>query len=295
MKRRFFSVLLASLFVLGALSFVLLQGTASAQTISPPSLDGYAEAACGRCTSITVSLTTVSAPDVVVVFQTDSICGINLPTDTAGLTYVLRTYATYCPNAASEESYTIAQSPLTGDTITCSAPASNWIYCLAFAASGANTASPFDLPQPVVTSTGTGYENGADCPKDTNTIYPCIVSMTTSSTNDFVFTMGQDTAYGFPAMTAGQGFTLINSINEPIDGYVQYEVASSPLSNAVLPFGSGTGHGFLILGDAIQGTSSTMSSSSSSSSSSSMTMVTSTCTVTWTYSNGNPVAWSGVC
>jgi hypothetical protein len=298
--KRLFPLLISAILVVGILSSsaFLFVPRASAQTISPPSLDGWVQGACGHCSSLTITLTTVSAPDVIVVYQGDAVCGINLPTDTAGLTYTLRTYATYCPNAAAEESYAIAQAPLTGDTITCTATTNNWIYCLAFAVSGADISSPFDLAQPVVTSTGGGYQNGADCPAGPGGIYPCILSMTTSKPNDFVFTMGTDTAYGFPAETAGPGFTLMGAINDPIDGYVQYEVASSPLTNQVLPFGLSSGHGFLILGDAIQGTSSgttSTTSTTSTSSSSSISMVTSTCVVTWTLSNGSPTAWSGNC
>jgi hypothetical protein len=301
--RKAAAITATSLLTLGVLASVLLTGNVSAQPISPPSLDGSAQGACGSCTSLTLTLSTTNAPDVIIVYEGygGTCVTPNLPTDTASLVYSLREAATYCNNMAGYEYYSVASSPLSADTITCSAQARTWVSCIAFAVSGADAAAPFDLSKPFVTSTGGSYESGNSCPQGKGVSYPCIVSLSTSSANDFVFDMGTDNADGVATQTPGAGFTMIGATNtlgqNPQDGYVQYKIASSPLSGDKEPFGLGIVNGFIVIGDAIQGaiSSSSTTSSSSTSTSSLETTVTSTCTVTFTLSGGSVAGWNGVC
>jgi hypothetical protein len=309
--RKAAAIVATSLLTLGVLASVLLTGNVSAQPISPPSLDGSAEGACGSCTSLTLTLSTTKAPDVVIVYEGygGTCVTPNLPTDTAGLVYSLREAATYCNNMAGYEYYSVASAPLSGDTITCSAQGRTFVSCIAFAVSGANAAAPFDLSKPFVTSTGSGHESGNSCPQGSSVSYPCIVSLSTSSPNDFVFDMGTDNADGVGTQTPGAGFTMIGATNtlgqNPQDGYVQYKIATSPLSGDKEPFSLGIVNGFIVIGDAIQGatsssttsssTTSSSTTSSSTSTSSLETTVTSTCTVTFTLSGGSVAGWNGVC
>ena len=231
----------------------------------------------------------------------------SLPTDTAGLTYSQREDAKYCNNMEGIESYSIANSPLSGDTITCSAQGETWISCSAFGVSGGNMKNPFD-GQPVAASTALGYQPGAKCPTSNGAIYPCIYQMSTTQPNDFVFIMGTDNGENLPLQTAGHtgGLTLLTSTNPSIqDGYVEWTAPSGPLTNQVEPFGMPIGIGFIVIGDAIQAATLASSSSSSSASTSSTTsssttvssntLMTSTCRVTFTESGGNVIGWNGAC
>jgi hypothetical protein len=277
-------------------------------TTASPKPDGVATAVCGPCSSVTLSLTTSNPNDVIIVYQAQggNCVTPNLPTDTAGMTYSLREDAKYCNNMEGIESYSIANSPLSGDTITCSAQGQTWISCTAFGVSGGNTKNPFD-GQPVAASTALGYQPGSRCPTSNGAIYPCVYQMSTTKPNDFVFIMGTDNGENLPLQTAGHsgGLALLASTNPSVqDGYVEWTEPSGLLTNQVEPFGVPIGIGFIVIGDAIQaatldsGTSTPSSTSSTTSSSatvSSDTLVTSTCTVTFTESSGNVMGWSGAC
>src|ERR1700733_10497247 len=101
-------IIVAAILVTGTIG---LETFASGQTISPPSLDGSVANECAACTSVTVTLNTVSSPDVVIVYQGDggNCPGPKMPTDSAGLVYSLRADAKYCNNMEGYEAYAIAQ------------------------------------------------------------------------------------------------------------------------------------------------------------------------------------------
>jgi hypothetical protein len=288
-------ILVAATLIMGTIGF---ESMASGQTISPPSLDGSVANECAACTAVTVTLHTVRSPDIVIVYQGDggNCPGPKIPADSAGLVYGLRADAKYCSNMEGYESYAIAQSPLSSDTITCATVTTTWISCIAFAVSGANTASPFDVAQPTITSTGGPPPN---CPKVGNGVFPCVQSMTTSKPNDFVFDLGTDNADNVPSQTAGTGFTIIAATNtidgNAQDGYVQYKIAPAALTGDNEPFGVPIGNGFIVIGDAIQGAAVSTTSTASTSTSVTESKVTSTCTVVFTMSGSNVVDWQGNC
>jgi hypothetical protein len=246
--------------------------------------------------------------------QGDGNCATpNLTHDTSGLTYLVREDALYCSNLEGYETYAIAQAPLSGDSITCSAQTDTWISCIVFGVSGANTTAgdTFD-GQPTVTSTGGGYESGTSCPKGnvSGTLYPCTNAISTTKLNDYVITMGTDTGRALMTSDRHDGLSLIAATNSGHDGYAEWTVASTIFTNQQEPFGTAIGNGFLVISDAIaaaassgttsstttsSATSSTSSKTSSSTSSVSTWTETSTCVVTFTGVGHNVTQWSGAC
>jgi hypothetical protein len=285
-------------------------------TTTTPEPDGSAAGSCGSCTSVTISLTTVHSPDVIIVYQSDGSCAVpNLPHDTSGLTYLVREDALYCNNLEGYETYAIAQVPLSADNVTCSAQTSTAISCIAFGVSGANTTAgdTFD-GQPTVTSTGGGYQSGASCPQGSvsRTLYPCTSAISTTKLNDYVITMGTDTGHTLMTSDRHDGLSLIAATNSGHDGYAEWTVASTIFTGQQEPFGTAIGNGFLVISDVIaaaaassSGTtsstttsitsSSTSSTTSSSTSSISTQTETSACVVTFTGIGNNVTQWSGAC
>jgi hypothetical protein len=255
----------------------MLAGQVSATASSSLALDGSAQNGCGYVTSCSVSLTTTQSSDVVVV---GCDCWPNgaafTVKDTAGLTFTPRTVQVGIGGGQFIQTwYAIAPSPLSGDSISvvASHAGETWYGVIAFAVSGANTASPFDssasLPKE---QENTGCLNGQ----------PCNTGVS-SSGPDFVFQFAGDT--GATHQTAGAGFTMISQNLAGQNAYAQYELTSAPLSSATLSFGTTQKADFGVIADAIQqasssSTSSTTLSSSTSSSSASSSSSSSSSTST---------------
>ncbi len=93
-------------------------------------------------------------------------------------------------------------------TITCNLLSSPYsLGCVAFAVSGANTASPFD------TSTSGSAFCGAQAGSFLNNAHTC--SLTTTNANDFIYGFAMSEAeVGIPTISAGLGFTSIKTTDE---------------------------------------------------------------------------------
>ena len=182
-------------------------------TPAPLVLDGngFANNAAAS-TSTSVSLTTSSANDVIILDILQNGTTVSLVSDTAGLVWHPRAVAG-AGGQTIYEYYAIAPNALSPDVITVTfAGAASYVDLNAFGVSGANTSSPFDsnVSVPATPATSTG-------------------SITTSNANDFIFAGYR---FGGTVMpTAGAGWTAINASG----GYYmsEYQIASATQAGLV--------------------------------------------------------------
>jgi hypothetical protein len=238
-----------------------LAASSSATTVTfsfdPIALDGSAESAttvtltCNGSNTMSVTLTTVSSPDVIVVYVS-SVIGTRAMVyhgtvaDGSSLSWTKRANVTN-PNghAGTEEFYAIASGALTNDVITYTlgacAGASNIVALMvAFGVSGANTGSPFD--------TGSSFPLSAS----SNSAATGTTTITTANANDLVSTTWVSGS-GHTPITAPAGYS--NIANAPSCGSTcngwDYKVYSSTQSGVAVTW-SWTGNGgFVIVTDAI--------------------------------------------
>ena len=226
-------------------------------------LDGTAACDSGSSNTCTMSLTTSHSNDVIIVISAaESSGGVGpfaLTSDTAGLTYHNRAqicnYGT-CSGASGSgapvvlrEDYAIATSPLSSDTITCkqTGNTNSKISCVAYAISGANTASPFDSN---VAAPCTGYSgNGVS-----SSTFSCTLS--TSDADDMII---GDAAFGSVTASVGSGFTFAKCNNGDGEGSAcsEYKVVSSTQSGLSVSMSGSSSTLWAFIGDAVQAASGT--------------------------------------
>lgn len=156
---------------------------------SPPSLDGSANANTGGGTTLSATLTTTNANDVICAFiltngATNSISSV---TDNSGVTAAWSKFASTSSGLDFELWYTTATAALSGASITMNCPSPTFITMHVFGVSGAHTASPFD---------GSGVISTSDP-----------ISITTSDANDLLIAGFRMSSTSNP--TAGSGWTQI--------------------------------------------------------------------------------------
>ncbi len=221
------------------------------------SLDGSAKNSCGYVTACSVTLTTSQPSDVIIVGCDCLPAGASFSvSDTAGLTFHPRTAQLGIGGSQFIQTwYAVAPAAVTADSISVQTPSTGetWYGVIAFAVSGANTASPFDSNPSVPRA-----QANIDCPGGD----PCNTGVSTSGP-DFVFEFAGDT--GSRLQTPGTGLTLIQAGTSGQDAYAQYEVTSGGLSAATLSFGSSQGSDFGAVTDALVPAATTTSSTSTSS------------------------------
>ncbi|MDA4122764.1 MAG: hypothetical protein OK456_06245, partial [Thaumarchaeota archaeon] len=229
-------------------------------------LDGSATCSSGSSNSCTMSLTTSKSNDVIIVIQSaESSGGVGqfaAVTDTSSLTWhnrdqVCSWTSSTCSGAGGSgtpssisEDYAVASSPLSTDTITCKQTGNTnaHISCVAFAISGANTASPFDSASglPCVGRSGNGV---------TGTSFSCTLS--TSNAADMILGESASSA-GSGTLTLGTGFSTAKCNFHDGDGNAcgEEEVVSSTQSSLSVGMTSSVSVTWAFIGDAVVASSS---------------------------------------
>src|SRR2546427_4700265 len=168
-------------------------------------------------TSVSASLTTTNANDVIYVMVTTDVGTINTPTAT-GLTFSLRkSVAAANGYPAISTYYAIASSTLSAKSITATASSNGWIIINAFGIAGAYTTAPFDT-NAAVPASATGAAGTATA------------TISTSNANDFVIgTVGDnDPTDACSSATAGSGFTVIGDSHSAVrEGASEYKIVSA--------------------------------------------------------------------
>jgi len=254
----------------------------------PLSLDGSVSKSVANVNSISATLSTSNANDVIVLF-----CGLDntansmssaYPQDSSSLTWNLR-YTNYGSGISGGqyvwEYYAIASNALTSDTTTCHFSGTDNAGIVAFGVSGANTLSPFDsnpgLP---------GFK------QTTATSSSPSVSISTNNAADFIFGLGYLQTAG-DTISAPSGFTMITSATTSKPIAADYEITSSAKSGLSVGFSLNRADAYELIADAIAQngspvtstttiTSTTSTSTTSASSTSTSTTLTSVSTSTTT-------------
>ncbi len=228
-----------------------IQGSAGSVCSSgTPAIDGSTGAGT-ETNSVSASLTTTNANDVIVLFTGTSTSSTTVSSikDAGGHAWTHRQTKTGSPSVEEEEWYTVASSPLSADSITVTWSATGDNVFTAFGVSGANLVTPFD-PNGSLAATATG-----------TTASPS-VSVTTSNANDLIVGMlaNEHTsaavchteAYGtgfseFLAESALGANTCMNSDEE-------YETVTATQSGLAIPFTTSTGgsNQWAEIGDAVE-------------------------------------------
>lgn len=188
-------------------------------------LDGSAQGTWSAGTTFTVTLTTTSTNDVIIVNVASNTNAPSSVTDAAGLTWNLRTSVTN--TNFIHEYYATSSGTLTGDVITINyGAAPSYAAATAFGISGANTSSPFDA--------------NAALPGTSTSGNPTI---TTSNANDFLFCL-----YRGDNITLGPTTPFIGIIDNNYQ-MSEYEVVSA--TQAALSCAHTTGAINGAIGDAV--------------------------------------------
>ena len=215
----------------------------SAQTITltyssthvPPTIDVSNTASTGGATSYTVSLTTTSTNDILYVAVSTG--SSNTATISGGsLTWAQRASAAIS-GSRTLQTFWALKTTAGAITITVTLSGSSASSVVAFAISGANTASPFDT---TTSSTNTGSSTTAS------------TTITTTNNDLIIGAVGVRTAG--VAITKATGFTAIGSVTS-VDPEVgaEYTTVTSPQTNFGVSYTLGSSNNWAIIADAIKG------------------------------------------
>lgn len=202
-------------------------------------IDGSANNRAGAVTSLSISLTTSKAPDVVVVLAASNSTVTMSVSDTSALSWQTRqSFSATQPSIHTMyEFYAITSSALSGDSITVSQSVASNLDIVGFAVSGANTSSPFDSNAGLPAQT----TNSGTAPN---------ITISTTNPNDMILGLlgsGAETS-----VTPGSGFTLIvTPFSNPVTA-AEYEVVSTAQSNLVVGYTVPTSRTWIMFGDAIK-------------------------------------------
>lgn len=216
--------------------------------IDPIALDGSASGGCASpCSSYTMTLSTTSSPDVIIVYGGGN-CGganptTNSVTDGSSLTWNKRSHLFVTGFAGWVDEFAAnASSTLSSDVVTfhlggcANANMAGW----AFGASGANTASSsFDSN---VALPATGKCSGGGCGPTVDTV----TGVSTSNANDMIIA-GDFNGNGGGAFAAGSpSMTFIGSQNTGGGGETssEYKVVSATQSSITVTFTGADSDGF---------------------------------------------------
>jgi hypothetical protein len=212
-------------------------------TYCVPVLDGSVSAGTGGGSSLTVSLTTTNANDIIYVIVVINAGSTNAPTAT-GLTFLRRGASDISvPGAVMGVYYAVASSAGTY-SITESASRQKDTVVVAFGVSGAKTASPFD-PNASIPKSATGPGTTAS------------VTISTSNPDDFIIGAVADNGRSDPSGgTAVAPFILIatqnDGVDRKVDGSAEYYQVTTTQKNLVVAFNTDpTAKNWAIMADAI--------------------------------------------
>lgn len=187
----------------------------------PFQLDGSAAGNQAAGTTVTATLTTTTANDIIVACFLRNGGAIVSVADVAGLTWNLLGNADQGGGQQITVYYAKSSGILSGDVVTVTLNASTFITLHVFAVSGADFTTPIDA-------------NGA-LPA-TTAVPATYVSLTTSSANDFLFATYR---FGnFPTATAGTGWTTIQGTDYLL---TEYKIVSATQTGTSAPIGTNDG------------------------------------------------------
>ena len=215
-------------------------GTSNAFNVNPapvpPALDVSNTASIASGSSYTVSLTTTKSNDILYVVvstgssRTATISG-------GGLTWTQRGANVAISGSRTLQAFWVTKASIGAITITINLSGSSTSSVVAFAVSGANTASPFDVATP---STSTGNS---------------LTASATISTTNADFIIGAVGVRNNPiSLTAGAGFTPIRSVItvDPETG-AEYKTVTTAQTNLNVSYTLGSANNWAIIVDAIKG------------------------------------------
>jgi hypothetical protein len=214
-------------------------GTSNAFNVNPapipPALDVSNSASTSGTSSYTVSLTTTKANDILyVVVSTGSSHTATI--SGGGLTWAQRGANVAISGSRTLQAFWASKTSIGAITITVSLSGSSSSSVVAFAVSGANTASPFDVATP---SSSTGNSGTAS---------------TTISTTNADFIIGAVGIRNNPTLTKGTGFTDIGSVTsvDP-ETAAEYKTVTTAQTNLSVSYTLGASNNWAIIADAIKG------------------------------------------
>jgi hypothetical protein len=213
------------------------------------SLDGHIAGSFTGAASGSVSLTTANSNDVIVVMvgingflsPGNSVSSVSAP----GLTFSRRTNFTNPDgNIILEIWWAPAASPFNGSITVNLASSSNFTVMAIGVANSPNYTSPWDASSP---ATGSGAAGTSPS-----------IAYTPTNSNDFIIGFGGTSGSGLDTLSAGPGFTLIDTIADllappflvTID---EYQVVSGTPSSVTVSFNSALGNEWALIGDALNG------------------------------------------
>jgi len=214
------------------------------------SLDGHIAGSFTGAASGSVSLTTANSNDVIVVMvgingfvsPGNSVSSVSAP----GLTFTRRTTFTNPDgNIILEIWWAPAASPFNGSITVNLASSSNFTVMAIGVANSPNYTSPWDASSPATGSGGAGTSPS--------------ISYTPTNSNDFIIGFGGTSGTSVDTLSAGPGFTLIDTLSDPLAfpqtlvTIDEYQVVSGTPSSVTVSFSSALGHEWALIGDALRG------------------------------------------
>jgi hypothetical protein len=209
-------------------------------------LDAVGSASHTGSGDVTVALTNLGANDVIIVMFGSDNPGytVSSVTDGSDLTYTHRSTTSlpviYTGQELVDEYWAVTSSAISSDTITVHVSGSGGtphFVVIAFAISGANTNSPFDV------DSGLPYTAN-----DQNSV-PSVTGVSTSYANDII--IGLEGHTGGTLETAGSGYLLITSSNDEV-GSAEFKSVTSTLSSETVSFGTSVNAKWAMIVDAIK-------------------------------------------
>jgi hypothetical protein len=214
------------------------------------SLDGHIAGSFTGAASGSVSLTTANSNDVIVVMvgingfvsPGNSVSSVSAP----GLTFSRRTAFT------NPDGYIIleiwwapAASPFNGSITVNLASSSNFTVMAIGVANSPNYTSPWDASSP---ATGSGAAGTSPS-----------IAYTPTNSNDFIIGFGGTSGTSVDTLSAGPGFTLIDTLSDPLAfpqtlvTIDEYQVVSGTPSSVTVSFNSALSYEWALIGDALNG------------------------------------------
>ena len=190
-------------------------GAATSLTVNNPfGLDGKTSGSVGG-TSLTLTLPTTYTNEVVYV-SVVTYGGYSTTVSGSGLSWTRQAFVTYSSTTIREETWYAVQPTIGSTTINIAVSGSAYTAAVAFGVSGANTASPFDVPS--VTNTGSSITASA--------------TITTTNANDLI--VGSVGIDGTGTVNVGSGYNLIlTQASTGREISTEYKTVASAGSNAV--------------------------------------------------------------
>jgi len=214
---------------------------AFAPSSANPRLDGFGDCSQGSSSQCGITFTT-SLPDDLIYIQESSNAGHTTarPTDTAGLTYTLRSSEASASTNEYTSVWTAVWDGIGSDTITCNGDNVNArIGCIAVAVAGVNLASPFD-DNPSVPCSATSTSVSPSC--------------VLSTTNPDAMILGILTFSCDTTPLADSGFVILQSVTSCNgNSAIEYKVVSSTETNLSVGFVLNSSTQWALIGDALVG------------------------------------------